>query len=551
MNIPTETDTRLAGMLAAFCLLLPSAVFAQGAASGSADGSAAQSATESECADGKDNDGDTVYDCGDADCAADPACQADGNIENSNKRCSDWIDNDGDGYTDCDDTDCELPNITTCHGSWTTKGSVTFAVRKNGAGGGSGTGGTSTDKSTDDIPELGAGMTVEDLIGRGGDADGERNNQLCSDGVDNDNDGRTDCADFGCRFDPTVTICQGDPDFRFSVVARAQHGFNFRDDGHRDVDPETGELEEGIMQDTRFSRLQLRAFGPIPLVADSFFLLSMRAERTPRLTFTMFQVPLNKKGHYININSGTGGLSWALVRSAHKRLLLDAPFYLYNAFEQGTGAAIEVGGPIDKKGKIQFRSFVSGGTGRFNGNVGGRFIGENDDNYGYAIGGQLHLNLVGYYNRWDSPILYTPVPTTVALLIGGKFEQRPTERYPAINIAAVVRHKRLIILGESYTKRVLDWNFWQFAYNVQVGYLVLPKRLLLAVDFGEYVVPNPPEGFENDFDQETQWRAAAHVFLWRNVLTGSLLWVNRAEDNPDGGPDIITRELSLVGQYRF
>ena len=183
---------------------------------------------------------------------------------------------------------------------------------------------TGDSSNDDDIPELGAGMTVEDLIGRAGDNDGERNNQLCSDGVDNDNDGRTDCADFGCRFDTDRDHLSGRPGLPLlgGGARRARAQLPRRTAIATSI-PTPDELEEGIMQDTRFSRLQLRAFGPIPLVADSFYLLSMRAEKTPRLTFAMFQVPLNKKGHYININSGTGGLSWALVRSAHKRLLLD------------------------------------------------------------------------------------------------------------------------------------------------------------------------------------------------------------------------------------
>lgn len=198
---------------------------------------------------------------------------------------------------------------------------------------------------------------------------------------------------------------------------------------------------------------------------------------------------------------------------------------------------------------------MSGGVGRFNGNVGGRFVGEDDRNYGYTVGGQVHLNLIGYYSRWDSPMLYTPVPTTLALLIGAKFDQRPAERYPAFNIAAVFRHGRFIVQGETYNKYVLGGdsyeNFWQHGYNVQVGALIIPKRLLIAADFGEYVVPSPPTGFENEFDQETQIRAAAHVYLWRNVLTGSVLFVNQLQDNPNGGDDLLTREVKFVGQYRF
>ena len=62
------------------------------------------------------------------------------------------------------------------------------------------------------------------------DNDGERNDLLCSDGVDNDGDGAIDCADYGCRFDPTVTICQGSPSMRFSIVGNLAQSIDFEDD---------------------------------------------------------------------------------------------------------------------------------------------------------------------------------------------------------------------------------------------------------------------------------------------------------------------------------
>ena len=41
------------------------------------------------------------------------------------------------------------------------------------------------------------------------------------------------------------------------------------------------------------------------------------------MTFAMFQVPLGKRGHFLNVNSGGGGLSVALITSTSKLLLLD------------------------------------------------------------------------------------------------------------------------------------------------------------------------------------------------------------------------------------
>ncbi len=489
-------------------------------------------AQEQQCDNGIDDDGDTVYDCGDNDCASSPACKPDGRPENSDQRCTDWIDNDGDGQLDCDDSDCFAVGIYACEGSYDTMKRLAK------------TGGTSTTATpaNNDIPELGAGMSVEDLIGTGSDNDGERNDVACSDGVDNDDDGRTDCADFGCRFDPTVTVCQGDPDFRFSVVARGA---------------QTYEFEEEVMN-TKVDTLQLRAFGPMPLINDSFFLLSMRADKTPRLTFAMFQVPLGKNGHYLNLNSGGGGLSIELVRSAHKRLLLDSAFYLYNAFEQGNGAAIEVGGPIDAKGKFLYRAFAAGGTGRFSGNVGGGFVSDDNNNYTYTAGGQIHLNLIGYHSRWDSSMLFVKAPLTFSTALGLKYDQRAQERYPAVNVNATLKWKHFILVGETYAKQEIDFKSRHVAYNIKFGVLAIPKKLMLAADFGEFLelkAGEYPGEVPNDIArqrQETQYRAAAHYYLWRNIVVGTLLYADRKVDPAPGQTEQVhSREAKAVMSYRF
>ena len=258
--------------------------------------------------------------------------------ENTDARCSDWIDNDEDGYVDCSDKDCQGGLVSVCKGSW--KGPLNQAS------------GSSNAPQTDDLPALGAGETVEDLIGKHGDKDGERNDQLCSDGVDNDGDGRTDCADFGCRFDPNVSVCRGNPGMRFSIVGNISFEYDLANEAF----------------DTRFTKLQLRSFGPMPLIQDSFYLISMRTEKTPRLTFAMFQVPLGD-GHFVNVNSGGGGLSNGMVLSSAKNLLLDPAFYLYSAFDQGNGAAVEFSGPIDSDGFAFYRAYAAGGSGLFTGNV--------------------------------------------------------------------------------------------------------------------------------------------------------------------------------------
>lgn len=480
---------------------------------------------ELQCSDGQDNDGDAVYDCGDADCKKDPACQGDGKPENTPERCSDWVDNDGNGYTDCDDEACN--GSTACYGSWDTEL----------AGGASGTASPSQTSS-------GSGQTDEELVSSAGDLWGERDNVTCSDGIDNDGDGRIDCNDIGCKLDSQVTVCQPSGDFRFSVVARVTQSY---------------QVQEQKMN-TQFSDLQLRVLGQMPFIQNSFFLISSRVEKTPRVTFALFQVPIGRKGHYFNINSGGGGLSLEPVRSVHKRLLADPAFYVYNAFEQGNGAAIEFGGPIDKKGKVLYRALAAGGSGRFSGNLGGTFFPDGNERYTWSVGGSFWFNAVGYYSRWDTPFLYTPSPLTVAFAVGAKYDQRAQERYPAVNAQFIFRWTRIHFTAENYTKRELEFNNWQTAYNVQLAVLAVNKRLLLAGDFGQYIATdfeNPPPEDEIGFDLrrqlgELQYRAAAHVFLWRDVFFLTAVWRDRRLEPPPGEEGIQTeQDARLLFTYRW
>jgi hypothetical protein len=487
---------------------------------------------ETNCTDRIDNDGDSVIDCADSDCYDDPACQPKGMPENTNSLCSDFVDNDGDGAVDCDDKDCHGPGVTVCKGSW-----------RRGEG--------AVRSDTGDLPALGPGMTVEDLIGNFGDKDGERNDILCSDGIDNDGDGRIDCADFGCRFDPSVTVCSGNPDIRFSVVGQLSHSHYF------EKSPDSTLPDD----DTRVTALQLRALGPIRGIENSFFLISMRAERSPRLTFAMFQIPIGDR-YYLNVNSGGGSLSTGLVNSVSKRPLIDPPYYLFSSFEQGNGAAVDFGGPITNDGSMQFRVYVAGGSGRYNGNVGGRYFRDEDiGNYTYSAGAQTTINLLGYYHRFDTGFLYTKVPTTAALTVGGKYDQRSLERYPAANAHLLFRTGILTLSGEFYGKRELEFESTQMAYNVTGGVLIVPKHLFFAADYGAFIagkLENPPEDlFDAGSDvrkqrDEMQARAALHWFFYRHVgvLTGLYRYrdVKSSRDQKDGYKE---SEARLVASYWF
>ena len=489
-------------------------------------------AVETDCSDGKDNDGDLVYDCGDADCKGDPACQPDGQAESTSERCSDWIDNDEDGYVDCDDYDCARTEA--CMGSYDLmEAGKPVGDPATGAG-------MSFQEVTQ--PQVQPGQDAADVIAERDTGGGERDNVTCSDGIDNDDDGLIDCEDLGCKLDTQVTVCQPGGDFRFSVVARAAQSYHVQDE----------------QMNTEFDALQLRVLGQLPFIQNSFFLISSRVEKTPRVVFAMFQVPLGKKGHYVNVNSGGGGLSLELVRSVHKRLLSDPAYYVYNAFEQGNGAAVEFGGPIDKKGKFLYRTFLAGGSGRFAGNIGGTFFPDDDRNYTWSVGAQFWMNLVGYYNRWDSPFLYTPSPLALSLALGAKYDQRAQERYPAANAQFILRWWRFHLQAENYTKRELEFQNWQTAYNVQLGILPWSKRMVVAADFGQYLATdfeNPPDVLGYDLRRqlgELQYRAAVHVYLWRDVFYGTLIWRDRRVEPPPGEVGIqVEQDLRLLLTYRW
>jgi hypothetical protein len=117
------------------------------------------------CDDGEDNDLDRDIDCEDSDCDGDPAC-----IEN----CEDGVDNDGDGDIDCDDVECigEPECIEDCDDGVDNDGDGAIDCR--------------------DTDCTGDPACVE----------------VCDDGIDNDSDGDVDCADSNCAGDPVcVEIC--------------------------------------------------------------------------------------------------------------------------------------------------------------------------------------------------------------------------------------------------------------------------------------------------------------------------------------------------------
>lgn len=484
-------------------------------------------ATETICNDHVDNDGDAVYDCGDADCSKESYCQADGKPETGKERCGDWIDNDGDGLIDCEDQECQLGNIPNCKGSW--KGDF------DGEGG-SATGG--------DNARLAPGGEVE-----GGDTDGGTGDKKRTYNGDVEQPDSEDGVGF-------IGI-------RFGVVAAVQQLVTTTNL----ADPNT--YESRI--DTRFDTLQLRAFGSLPLLEDSFFLLSLAASQSPRISFAMFQFPLGQ-GHYFNINTGGGTLSAQPLVSAAKRPLLDNPIYLRNPFDQFLDAGVEVNGPIVLN-LLRYRAFAGGGSGLF-GNFGGRRFEDATINPTFSTGAQLQLTPIGIYNRFDSPFLYRPVPLAASFSLGGKYEQRERERFPAIHGMAVLRYGIFAAQFESYNKAELNFGALQTANYLQLGVLLWPEWFFFAADIGQFYtsdlgqlttvtkipiagdladVPNAIRRQRNEF----QVRAALHWYFWRQNGVMSLRYTFDNADPVPLGPQaertfpVITHEAVLQAQVRF
>jgi hypothetical protein len=468
---------------------------------------------EANCTDGLDDDGDAVTDCADSDCKPNAACKPDGKPEADDARCSDWIDNDEDGQTDCDDAECgRLP---VCAGSW--QGDL------EGDGGAASGGAPETDGSA---PKSRTAPETE-----GADS---------NDGV-------------------------GFVGVRFGVVAVALQEMSV----NNTKSPNTFDT----VLDTRVETLQLRAFGALPLLEDSFFLINMRGERSPRLTFAMFQFPLFQSGHYLNLNTGGGSLSNQLIISVAKRPLIEPANYMLSAFEQGNGASAELHGPI-ARGLLRYRVFAGGGAGFSTGNIGGRRFAFDNFNYTYTLGGQLQFTPFGYYNRFESPYLYKPVPMQLALNLGAKWDQRQQERYPALNGQLIFRWGYFEAYLEDYAKAELNFGAIQNAYNIMLGVLVIPEWLFLAADFGQFWtsefgvvedvtggginVEDPPEVLQTELRRqrgETMIRAAAHLFFWRNNGILSARYALRLLDPPVVGPErdelFIDHQAWLAVQFRF
>jgi len=455
---------------------------------------------ERSCEDQRDEDSDGLVDCADADCTGTAGCQPTGAREVNDTLCSDWIDNDRDGKTDCDDLDCEAPHVAACRGSLPTDVPAPAPSR--------------------DAPPAPRPLLLAD-------ADGERSDETCANGLDDDRDGRADCADPGCLVDPEVHVCTGNPRLRFSVYASFGHTERLHDSR-----PDAPVARS----DTNLRVLQLRALGPVRGIEGSFFVITVRAEQTPRLTYAMVRLPVGRRGHYLGLDSGAAGLTVAQALSASKLIMLDAPSHVHAPFEQGNGAALELGGPLDAGHRLWLRAFAAGGAGRFSTGVAGRALAGGAHDHTWAVGAQLSVRAVGYPSPYDTQLLYAPSPPALGLQAGLRFDQRAQERFPAGHLGLVLRAGRLLFVSEALGKRELTFQSTQVAFDALAGWLLVPRRLLVGAEYGAYLAgalaapPPSPEGLGLEIARqhdEAQARAVAHLYVHRGVGVLSLRLVHR------------------------
>ena len=153
------------------------------------------------------------------------ACPAasDGPAPVLDEHCEDGIDNDEDGDVDCDDSDCA--SVFVCKNPSMDVGPAPDAGPRGDAGSGSGPG-----EDGGPAPAADAGGTAGDFDGGttvAGDVGGPV--EHCSDGIDNDGDMFTDCADEDCY---GVGDCGGDLEICDDEIDNDGNGAVDCDDPH-------------------------------------------------------------------------------------------------------------------------------------------------------------------------------------------------------------------------------------------------------------------------------------------------------------------------------
>ena len=171
---------------------------------------------EGDCLDGEDNDDDGDIDCDDSGCDGKPACLDDTAVVDTgedtdtddplfedpeNGDCADGLDNDGDGEIDCEDSDCL--SAWECDPAHIDSDQDGFP---------------DVEDCEPNDPAINPGMTEVPNNNLDDDCDGYIDETLiesgadCSDEMDNDLDGVSDCDDSDCVGDPSCvsaeTVCE-------------------------------------------------------------------------------------------------------------------------------------------------------------------------------------------------------------------------------------------------------------------------------------------------------------------------------------------------------
>jgi len=144
------------------------------------------------CGDGIDNDLDGYIDCADAECALSPVCPL-------KEVCDDGIDNDENGSADCEDKACALHVF--CTKAPTPQIQVIREV---------------VERTVERILEVQKEPTIINNVQQGaarfvGGGGGPPKERLCTDGVDNDKNGKTDCEDLNCASHPSCITVTKNP----------------------------------------------------------------------------------------------------------------------------------------------------------------------------------------------------------------------------------------------------------------------------------------------------------------------------------------------------
>jgi hypothetical protein len=218
---------------------------------------------------------------------------------------------------------------------------------------------------------------------------------------------------------------------------------------------------------------------------------------------------------------------------------------------------MELSGPI-VPGWLRYRAFAGGGAG-LDGDFGGRELGAVQLNPIYSVGGQFMFTPIGLISRFDSPFLYRTVPLALGIGLGGKWEQREQERFPAVHGLAIFRWGILQTQFESYTKAEINFGAVQAANYAQVGVLVWPEWVFLAADIGHFTTSDfglvdeltgfktnaPPANLTGSLRtarNEWQTRAAAHFYFWRANGVATVRYAYGFADPLRGGPQSLRGE---------